>query len=118
MDRIYQPEILKQVELIIEGLEYANFFKEYEIADLTYTRNYLADKLTDKFISGDLEGNIDDLFTEDEFDIILREIVTGTILNELKDKGYVDSYEDENTEEVFFLTEDGKKYMKKMDGLV
>jgi DNA-binding PadR family transcriptional regulator len=38
--------------------------------------------------------------------------VAGSILYELKDKGYVNSYEDDNTEEMFFLTKKGKKYLK------
>jgi predicted transcriptional regulator len=38
--------------------------------------------------------------------------VAGTILNELKTKGLVNSYEDDNTEEMFFLTEKGKKVLK------
>ena len=35
-----------------------------------------------------------------------------SILFELKERGIVDSYEDENTEEMFFLTDEGKKFMK------
>ena len=52
------------------------------------------------------------MFTEDEFEVILRELVAGSVLYELKDKGLVDSYEDDNTEEMFFLTEEGKKHLK------
>jgi hypothetical protein len=33
-------------------------------------------------------------------------------LFELKEKGFVDSYEDDNTEEMFFLTDEGKKFVK------
>ncbi len=32
----------------------------------------------------------------------------------LKNKGYINSYEDENTEETFFLTEDGKEMLKNL----
>jgi predicted transcriptional regulator len=38
----------------------------------------------------------------------LREIVAGSILMELQEKGIVDSIEDENNEERFFLTDLGK----------
>ena len=73
------------------------------------------DKLTEKFIIGELaEDGIDNmfLFTEDEFEQMLKEMITGSILYELKDKGLVDSYEDDSTEEVFFLTKKGKKTLK------
>ena len=49
---------------------------------------------------------------QNEFDTLLKELVAGSILFELKERGIVDSYEDENTEEMFFLTDEGKKFMK------
>jgi predicted transcriptional regulator len=42
----------------------------------------------------------------------LREIVAGSILMELQEKGIVDSIEDENNEERFFLTDLGKNLAK------
>jgi DNA-binding PadR family transcriptional regulator len=42
----------------------------------------------------------------------LKDIIAGSILYQLKEKGYVNSYEDENTDEVFFLTEEGREYVK------
>lgn len=112
MNKIYQPIVLEQVENLIEGLKLSKFFEEYEINDLKFTRNHLSVILTEKFI----EGKIDDpenMFTEDEFDKLLRDLVVGSLLYELKDKGYVNSYDDEGSEEIFFLTEDGKKHLKK-----
>ena len=53
------------------------------------------------------------LYNDEEFDVILREIVSGSILYELKDKGYINSYEDDKTEETFFLTEEGRKMLNK-----
>jgi len=44
--------------------------------------------------------------------VILRELVAGSVLYDLKDQGLVDSYQDENTEEMFFLTKKGKKLIK------
>ena len=61
---------------------------------------------------GELDEESDDLFEEEEFNVILREIVAGTILTELKNKGLVNSYEDDNTEELFFLTQKGKNMLK------
>ena len=53
-----------------------------------------------------------DIFDEDEFDQLLKELVAGSILYELKEKGYVNSYSDEDTEEMFFLTKEGKEQLK------
>ena len=41
-----------------------------------------------------------------------------SILKRAKEKGLVDSYEDDTTEEMFFLTKKGKRVMKKKDGLI
>lgn len=110
MGKIYQPIVIERATEIVEMLEESNFFIDYELSNSDFALEYFKEKLTEKFILGTLE---EDDFTEDDFDLYLREIVAGTLLNELKAKGYVESYEDENTEEVFFLTEEGKKYLNK-----
>ena len=115
MKTTYQPEVIRQTETVIEGLKESEFFDDYEITDLTYTRQYLNEFFTQKFIKGELDNDIEELFTEEEFEVMLREIAAGTVLYELKQKGLVDSYEDETTEEMFFLTEEGKKFVKKLD---
>ena len=75
-------------------------------------RTHLLNIFTEKFINGLLTDDDVELFGEEEFDILLKELVAGSILFELKEKGFVDSYEDEDTEEMFFLTDEGKKYVK------
>ena len=115
MSKIYQPIVIEEVEYLIEGLKDADFFKDYEIEDLTYIRQHLSDLLTEKFINGTLDDETEELFTEEEFDQLLKELVAGSILYELKQKGLVDSYEDDTTEEMFFLTEEGKKVLKERD---
>jgi len=114
MSRVYQPFILEQVDEIIQILEESGFFSEHELLDKTFTKNYLSDNLTDKFILGQISSETKELFTENEFTQILQEIIAGTVLYELKEKGYVNSYEDENTEEIFFLTPEGREYLKNM----
>jgi DNA-binding MarR family transcriptional regulator len=52
------------------------------------------------------------LFNEEEFEVILKELIAGSVLYDLKKKGYVESYEDETTDEMIFLTKKGKKYLK------
>ena len=102
MKKTYQPEVIQHTENLIEGLKDSNFFEDYEITDLTYTRQYLNELFTGKFIEGKLGEDIDGIFSEQEFEVML----------ELKKNGLVDSYEDDTTEEMFFLTEKGKKFLK------
>jgi len=113
MDKIYQPVVIEKCDLILDSL--SDFFEEYEIESLDFAKKYLCDKLTDKFILGELNEEEEDtlfLFTEEEFEVILKELIAGSVLYELKQKGYVESYEDETTEEMFFLTKKGKKFLK------
>ena len=109
----YQPVVLEHTENLIKGLEEAEFFKDYEIEDLTYAKSYLNELFTEKFIKGQLDIGEDSppLFDESEFEKMLREIAAGSVLYDLKKMGYIDSYEDNTTEEMFFLTKKGKKYM-------
>ena len=116
MSKIYQPVVIEMTNDIISDLVESEFFSDYEIQSTEFAEKYLLDKLTEKFILGELEKDEDEflgVFNDDEFDVVLREIVAGSVLYELKEKGLVDSYEDDSTEEMFFLTEEGKKHMKK-----
>jgi DNA-binding PadR family transcriptional regulator len=116
MNKIYQPIVERKYLEILEILNEVNYFEENEIENMSFVEGYLKDKLTEKFILGELsdEDNADyEIFTYEEYDKILREMLVGSILYELKDKGYINSYSDENTEEMFFLTPDGKEYMNK-----
>jgi hypothetical protein len=115
MSTTYQPIVVEQTENLILGLAESGFFEEYEIQNLTFVRQHLLIALTEKFISGSLNEDFEELFTEEEFDQLLRELVAGSILYEMKDKGLVNSIEDMNDEEIFFLTEEGKAYLDNKD---
>jgi hypothetical protein len=109
MDRKYQPMVLDHASIIIGMLKETNFFVDYELESEEFAMDYLCEKLTEKFIQGELNGQFDiEIFSEDEMEKFLREIVAGSILMELQEKGIVDSIEDENNEERFFLTDLGK----------
>jgi hypothetical protein len=121
MSKIYQPIVIEMTNDIITDLTESEFFADYEIQSTVFAEKYLLDKLTEKFILGELENEDDEflgVFNDDEFEVVLREIVAGSVLYELKEKGLVDSYEDDTTEEMFFLTKKGKRVMKKKDGLI
>jgi hypothetical protein len=112
MSKIYQPIIVERVNEIIEILTETNFFSDYDLDNTEFAKTYLLDKLTEKFISGEYDMEEDEFFEEEEFETVLREIVAGSVLYELKKKGLVDSYDDDKTEEMFFLTEKGRDLLK------
>lgn len=112
MKKVYQPIVIEETENLIQGLIESEFFKDYEIDDLTYTRERLLDVMTEKYLNGLLNDDEELLFTEEEFDNLLKDIIAGTLLHELKKKGMIESYEDDQTEERFFLTENGKKFLE------
>lgn len=111
MGKKYLPNIIKLAKLHIGVLESSNFFVDYEIKNIDLVEERLCDELTQKFIEGE---TIDDFcFTDEEYGRILKEIITKDVFYSLKDKGILNSYSDENTEEVFFLTSNGKRYINK-----
>ena len=114
MSKVYQPIVIEKTEELIEGLIEANFFAEYDITNFNFVREYIMDDLTEKFINGRLDDDFEEMYNEEEFEQLLKHIVAGNVLYELKEKGMVNSYSDDNTEEMFFLTEEGKAYLKKM----
>lgn len=115
MSKVYQPVIIEKVEEIIKILDESEFFKDYDITNMDFIREYLSDNLTQKFIIGNFDIENDELFSEDEFEKILKEMVVGTLLEELKQKGVINSYGDETMdEEVYFLTEEGKKHLENL----
>lgn len=112
MAKVYQPIVIEETDNIINGLIESDFFLDYGITDLTYSKQYFLDLFTKKYIDGDLDNVEEELFTEDEFTKILIELVTGSTLDDLKNKGLINSYEDDETEETFFLTDMGKKVIQ------
>lgn len=113
MSKVYQPIVIEESENLLMGLIESKFFEDYEIDDFTFAKQYILDVMNEKYIDGLLGDESDEIFTEEEFTKMLQEIVAGTILYQLKEQGLINSYEDENTEETFFLTEKGKKHMEK-----
>ena len=111
MSKVYQPQVIEIADEIIENFQ--EFYQEYEIEEIEYAREYFRDKLTEKFIQGKLDDEAG-IFGEDEFEQCLKESIATCVLKSLQEKGYIQSYSDENTEEVFFLTKEGKEHVKQM----
>jgi hypothetical protein len=113
MKNIYQPIVMEKARQIVLILRESDFFNEYEIEDESFALEYFCDKLTTKFINGELdEDSLEHIFNEDDMEQFLKEIIAGSLLYELQAKGIIDSIEDENNEERFFLTDKGKEIAK------
>ncbi len=109
----YQPEVIQKSNEIIADLEKNDFFGDFEIQDKQIASQILCEELTKKFIEGSL--NEEDLFSADEWKKIVQDIILLDTMNGLKEKGLIESYDDENTHEVFFLTNKGKELTKIMN---
>ena len=110
----YLPKIEKIAQELINTLIEDEFFEDFEIVDPTYAKKRFCDDLTTKFIAGGIDFDEDDIFTEDELDAILRDIIAENTLRSLEKSGFINSYEDETVEETFFLTEKGKAELTKI----
>jgi len=113
MKKTYQPQVIEIGDAMMQSLVNSNFFEEEGITDIEPGRPIVYDFLTEKFINGQInDGKLQ--ITDEEFTKLLSLVRAECILVSLKNKGFLNSYEDENTEEQFFLTEMGKEYTKNM----
>jgi len=54
------------------------------------------------------------IIMEKDAENLIRKFIVDALLAELKDKGYVDSIEDEHGEEIYWATAEGKAYKNKV----
>lgn len=108
MSKVYQPFILEKADQLLEVLK-------DDIQCTPVTKNRLCDILTAKFIEGELNPDdpINSIFDEDELMSFIHECLVQEDLDILVEKGLVGILEDENNENMYFVTEEGKKYMEK-----
>jgi hypothetical protein len=106
MNKIYQPIVKEKAKKFIDTLISVDFFKEYGIKDTQFATTYVCDKLTDKFIEGTIDGDMLEIFNQDELDSLFKNIITESLLRELMEKNLVDSIIDENGDERFFVKKD------------
>lgn len=114
MNKIYTPQIEDYVKEVVDILSISdelcgNFFEvetpEDPILGKELLYEIIADKATDNFILGESF-----ILTEEQFYEAFRDVKIRVALQTLKQKNLIDSIEDENGEEIFFLTEKGKNY--------
>lgn len=117
MNKTYQPFIIQMANDITVRIEQeTSFFSEEEIKSTDYAVECLCELLTEKFLSGEISSDEEDLtslLTETEFYQLLHMVSTQNALDGLVEKGLINSFDD-NGEEHYFLTDIGKERANKM----
>lgn len=104
----YPTSVADVTERLLEGLEEAEFFSKEE-ADYNVTFKRFADFFLGRWVNGqELED-----FPEEEFSNILNRSIIESDMKRLSDRNLLDCIEDENGEIQYFVTEKGKKEIKK-----
>lgn len=125
MNKVYQPFIIKMADDFVNRLETTtSFFSDEEIKSTDFTKQIVCDKLTEKFINGDISSDDDvvEAFNEQEFKIILDSVLVKNALDSLIETGLIDVIDDDGDER-YFITEIGKlcakdnKMLSKIDKL-
>jgi hypothetical protein len=100
----YPKSVSELADKIIESLEDDQFFeKEGASPDLTFKK--FADAILPKWIN----GNMLDIFSDDEFASILNESIVESRVISLKERGFLDYIEDNEGKVHYFLTEQGRE---------
>lgn len=109
MKKTYQPFIIEKADLILEVLK-------DDVNPTEDARNRLCDLLTEKFIIGELSADdpINTIFNEDELLLFINCCIIDNEISHLIEMGLVGSYEDDDNEPFFFLTEEGKKCVEEI----
>ena len=109
MGKVYQPFILEKADLILEILK-------DDIKCTEKEKNRLCDILTDKYIKGELDAEdpVHSIFNREELMSFIEESLIHEDLDHLAELGLIDSIDDENNEELYFITEKGKKYVEEL----
>ena len=118
MNRTYQPFIVEMAKQYVEVLgNELDFYEEEKITTTEYSKQLFCEKLTEKFLDGQISSDdgINGIFNEDEFSGILNQIHVQNTLDGLVNKGLINYIEDDNGEEMYFLTKKGKLVAEKMD---
>ena len=114
MNKTYQPIVVQRADEVINSLQSIGFFIENEIDSTEYMKSRMCDNFTVKFIAGELDEECP-LFDEKEFKEFVNEVIVHSILERIEKKGFIGSYEDDDVEQTFFMTEKGVNEMKRLD---
>ena len=99
----YPDQVNKYVVDVVDLLLEDGFFQEEEIDPRIFYR-VLADRILQNWLQ-----NVPLKLDEKEMMEVITRAAASSVLENLKKKGVINSVEDEDGEEHFFLTEEGKK---------
>jgi hypothetical protein len=102
MNKIYQPIVKTKASFFVDFLESEGFFKELGIDNKIFAYEFFCEKLTEKFIDGSIHNDNNEIFTDDELNTIMNNIITQSVLDELKEMKLIDSYIDKDGNEKFY----------------
>ena len=113
MGKIYPEKVIIAGDKIFNALCEEDLFEDYSKKELEAAKTILYDDLTDKFINDQFNGDVP-IYSEEELASLLNKIVISSILDMMEEEGLVNSYEDEETEKVYFLGEKGKEALNEI----
>lgn len=116
MSKIYSPQVIEYTQKAIDSLSEKDEMLEGNFFEIETPQNpelgkeilygLIADKATENFLQREDQSlHLD----EDQFYEVFNDVILHVSLDNLKNKGLINSYEDENGEELYFLTETGKQ---------
>lgn len=106
MEKIYPEKVIIAGDKIFNALCEDEIFADYTLKEREAAKAILFDDLTEKFINDKFNGDVP-IYDEEEFETLLNKIIINSLLEMMEADGLLNSYEDEETEKVYFLTEKG-----------
>ena len=108
--KIYPDSVEEKTQMCMEALEKA--YAEMPEFDFDKSQAYLRDSINNIFFQQWLKGDDDDIGLDEEKIYRLMLMAEAShLLDSLEKKGYIDSIDDEDGNEVVFLTTKGKNDM-------
>ena len=109
-EKIYPDSVEEKTQMCMEALEKA--YAEMPEFDFDKSQAYLRDSINNIFFQQWLKGDDDEIgLDEEKIYRLMLMAEANHLLDSLEKKGYIDSIDDEDGNEVVFLTTKGKNDM-------
>ena len=109
-EKIYPDSVEEKTQMCMEALEKA--YAEMPEFDFDKSQAYLRDSINNIFFQQWLKGDDDEIgLDEEKIYRLMLMAEANQLLDSLEKKGYIDSIDDEDGNEVVFLTTKGKNDM-------
>lgn len=109
---IYPQVVVEKAKQVVDLIIDNDFFLENGIQEkeIPMGKEIALEEISKYFLKRFIDGNEILFASEDDCENVLKTIIVMVYIEILKEKGMVDTYSDENTEEVIFLTKKGKEH--------